>query len=129
MKVRLEKEDKKYITLEQAPIVREIITSMKEDESTVEEYAEMAIRVAYDGNAWNIDTMRATAKISRNNNAWNVFSNNSGCLDIWIEATAYVNLNEFIIIGAYLSDIWKITGSKDQEIVSRMYIRRFKEMK
>ena len=129
MKVRLEKEDKKYITLEEAPIAREIIASMKEDESTVEEYAEMAIRAAYDGNAWNIDTMRATAKIAKNNRAWNEFSNNSGCLDIYIKATAHVNQDEFIMIGAYLSDIWKITGYNNEEIVSHMYIRRFKEIK
>ena len=129
MKVRLEKEEKKYITLEEAPIAREIIASMKEDESTAEEYAEMAIRAAYDGNAWSIDTMRATAKISKNNRAWNEYSNDSGCLDIWIEATAYVNTDEFIMIGAYLSDIWKITGDNNTEIASRMYIRKFKEVK
>ncbi len=129
MKVRLEKEEKKYITLEEAPIAREIITSMKEDESTVEEYAEMAIRAVYDGNAWNIDTMRATAKIAKNNRAWNEYSNNSGYLDIWIEATAHVNTDEFIMIGVYLSDIWKITGYNNEEIASHMYIRKFKEVK
>lgn len=129
MKVRLEKEEKKYITLEEAPIVREIIASMKEDESTVEEYAEMAIRVAYNGNAYHIETMKASAKIAKNCRACNAYSNNSNSIDIWIEATAYVNQDEFIIIGAYLSDIWQISGSKDQEIVSYMYIRRFKEMK
>lgn len=129
MKVKFEKESRKYITLEEAPIARMIIADMKEDESTVEDYAEMAIRVAYDGKAYSIDTMRAKASISKNNRAWNAFSDNSGCLDIWIEATAYVNIDEFIIIGAYLSDIWMITRSTDQEIVEHMYIRRFKEDK
>lgn len=129
MKVRFEKEEKKYITLEEAPIAREIIASMKEDESTAEEYAEMAIRAAYDGNAWNIDTMRATAKIAKNSRAWNEFSENSGYLDIYIKATAHVNQDEFIMIGAYLSDIWKITGYNNKEIASHMYIRRFKEIK
>lgn len=123
------KEEKKYITLEEAPIVREIIASMKEDESTVEEYAEMAIRVAYDGNAWNIDTMKASAKIAKNCRAWNVYSDNSNSIDIWIEATAYVNNDEFIMIGAYLSDIWQISGDNQKEIASHMYIKRFKEMK
>ena len=49
-------------------------------------------------------------------------------VDIWIEATAYVNDNEFIIIGAYLSDIWQITGNNNLEISSNMYIRKFKEV-
>lgn len=129
MKVTLLKEDKKLITLADAPIVRQIITDMKEDEYTAEKYAEMAIRAAYDGNAWSIDTMRATAKISTNSRAWNVFNENSGNLDIWIEATACVNNDEFIIIGAYLSDIWQITGYNNEEIKSHMYIRKFKEVK
>ena len=81
MRVKFEKESKKYITLEEAPIVREIIAYMKEDENTAKEYAEMAIRVAYDGDTWNIDTMIATAKISKNGRAWNAFSDNSGYLD------------------------------------------------
>ena len=59
----------------------------------------------------------------------NAFTENSGCLDVWIEATALVNGNEFIIIGAYLSDIWMITGYNNEEIASHMYIRRFKEIK
>ena len=129
MKVRFEKESKKYITLEEAPIARQIIADMKEDECTVEEYAEIAIRAAYNGKAWNIDTMRATAGISKNNRAWNAYSNNSGHLDIWIEATAYVNNDEFIMIGVYLSDIWQISGENQQEMAARMYIRKFKEVK
>lgn len=129
MKVTLLKEDKKYISLEEAPIVREIISSMKEDTSTAEEYAEMAIRAIYDDNAWNIDIIRATAKIFKNHEIWNELSNNSGCIDIWIEATTYVNDDEFIMIGAYLSDIWKITERNNKEIASKMYIRKFKEVR
>ena len=129
MKVRLEKEDKRYITLEEAPIAREIIASMKEDESTVEEYAEMAIQAVYNGNAWGIETIKSSAKITKNCRAWNVYSNNSSDLDIWIKATAYVNDDEFIMIGAYLSDIWQISGDNKKEIASYMYIRRFKEIK
>ena len=44
MKVTLLKEDKKFITLEQSPIVRQIIANMKEDEYTAEKYADMVIR-------------------------------------------------------------------------------------
>ena len=78
MKVKLEKEDKKYITLAQAPIVRDIISDMKEDE------------------------------IAKNNRVWNALNEHSGDFDVWIDATAYVSCAdgyEFIIIGAYLSDI------------------------
>lgn len=129
MKVTLLKEDKKYITLEQAPIVRQIISDMKEDENTPAEYADIAIRAAYDGNAYDIEVLKASAKISTNCRAMNCFTVNSSNLDVWIEATACVNDNEFIVVGAYLSDIWQITHNNRKEMASHMYIRKFKEVK
>lgn len=51
---------------------------------------------------------------------------------IYINATAYVKYAdgyEFIIIGVYLSDIWQLTYENALEIASRMYIRKFKEVK
>ena len=101
---------------------------MKEDECTVEKYAEMAVRAAFNGNTFGIEVLKSSASIARNGRVWNLYGDGSGTLDIWIDATVCVNDNEFIIIGAYLSDIWQITGSFDQEIVSHMYIRRFKEV-
>ena len=127
MKVKLTQEYKKYITVAEMPMVREIIADFKEDESTIEEYAEMAIRAAYDGNAYNIEILKASASIAKNQRAWNAYSNNSETLDVWIEATAYVNGDEFIMIGAYLSDIWQIDGDNNKEIAEHIYIRRFKE--
>jgi len=129
MKVALLKEDKKLITLADAPIVRQIIADMKEDEFTPSDYADMAIRAAYDGDAYGIEVLKASAKISTNCRAWNALTENSGYLDVWIEATAYVNGDEFIMIGAYLSDIWQITSDNRKDIASQMYIRRFKEAK
>lgn len=128
MKVKLLKKDKQFITLAEVPIVRQIILDMKEDECTVEKYAEMAVRAAFNGNTFGIEVLKSSASIARNGRVWNLYSDGSGTLDIWIDATVCVNDNEFIIIGAYLSDIWQITGSFDQEIVSHMYIRRFKEV-
>lgn len=129
MKVTLLKEDKRFISMADAPIVRQIIADMKEDEFTPADYAEIAIRAAYDGNAYGIEVLKASAKISTNCRAWETFGENSGNLDIWIDATAYVNGDEFIMIGAYLSDIWQITYDNQKEIASNMYIRKFKEVK
>ena len=129
MKAKLTQEYKKYITVAEMPIVKEIIKDFKEDSSTVEEYAEMAIQAAYDGNAYKIETLKSSASIAKNCRAWNVYNDNSETLDVWIEATAYVNGNEFIMIGAYLSDIWQIGGDNKREIAGNMYIRRFKEIK
>lgn len=66
MKVTLLKEDKRLITLADAPIVCQIISDVKEDEYTAEKYAEMAIRVAYNSNAYGIEVLKASAQISTN---------------------------------------------------------------
>lgn len=129
MKVRLEKEDKKYITLAEAPIVREIIVDMKEDEETAAGWAKYAISAAYNGYTYNVEVMKASAKIAKNARVWNAYNDHSKKLDVWIDATAYVNCDEFIIIGAYLTDIWQISSDNYKEIASHMYIRRFKEDK
>lgn len=128
MKITLLKEDKKFITIAEAPLVREIINDMKEDESTPADYAECGIRAAYNFKAYNIEVLKASAKIAKNVRAWNVINDHSEKFDVWINATAYVNGNEFIIIGAYLSDIWGVTSENALEIASNMYIRRFKEV-
>lgn len=83
MKVRLEKEEKKYITLEEAPIVREIIADMKEDEYTAAFYAESAISAAYNHMNYNIEVLKASAKIAKNNKTWNAFNDHSWNLDIY----------------------------------------------
>lgn len=129
MKVKLTQKAKKHIAVAEMPVVREIITDLKEDESTVEDYAEMAIDAAYDGNAYNIEVLKSSASIAKNCRAWNAYNNRSETLDVWIEAMVYVNGDEFIIIGAYLSDIWMITSDNRKEIAGHMYIRRFKEEK
>lgn len=128
MKVKLLKEDKKLITLADAAVVRQIITNMKEDEFTPADYAEIAIRAAYNGIVSPIEVLKASAKISTNCRVMNALTENSGNLDIWIKATAYVNGNSYIMIGAYLSDIWQITCNNYKEIASHMYIRKFKEI-
>ncbi len=128
MKVRLEKEDKKYFTLEEAPIIRKVIESIKEDESAPADYAEIAIKAAYKSDTYNIEILKASAKIAKNCRVSNAYTNDSADIDIWIEATAYINLNQYIMIGAYLSDIWQITGDNQAEIASHMYIRKFKEV-
>ncbi len=129
MKVKLTQEMKKYITIAQAPIVREMIADFKEDKSTVKEYAEMTVMAACNGKAYSIEVLKASAEIAKNCRAWNVYSDHSEDIDIWIEATVYVNGDEFVIIGAYLSDIWQMAGDNYQEIASNMYIRKFEEVK
>ena len=128
MKVKLTQEFKKYITVAMMPTAREVIACMKEDDGTVEGYAEIAINAAYDGRAFGIEILKASAEIAGNRNVLNLYNDHSADLDIWIDVIAYVNCEEFIKLGAYLSDIWQIDNSNKKEIASHMYIKRFKEI-
>lgn len=127
MKVSITKNSKKVITLAEASIAQRIIEDLKQnDEWTAKDYAVMAVRVA-DPKAWDIEVLKASAEIAKNARAWDSLCEDSGTLDVWIEATAQTS-NGFVIIGAYLSDIWSISTDNEDYIRSHMYIRRFKEV-
>lgn len=128
MKVQFTTEAKRIITVSEMPAVRKLIEEMKQEEWTVAKYAEMAARLIADTNGVRI--LEATAVISKNCRAWDCFFEGSANLDIWIVFTAYADKTkgEFIMAGAYLTDIWSIGPEERKgEIMSHMYIRRFEE--
>ncbi len=127
MKVSITKESKKILTLEEAQVARQIILDRKEDEWSVTEYAEMAVNVVCGCSDHCVEVLKATAEINKNCRAWNVYSENSGTLDVWIKATAQTS-EGFYIIGVYLSDIWEISDDNHAEIASHMFIRKFVEV-
>lgn len=123
MNVTMNKESKRIITLEEAPAARRIISDMKEDESTVAEYAKYAVNAACKGCCQEI--FKATATIAKNRRINDQYFEGSKDLDVWIDAIAQTS-DEFCVIGAYLSDIWSLSGD-DREQVDHMYVRRFIE--
>lgn len=129
MKVQF-KEAKKYVTVAEMPAVRMMIEDFKNDESSVKEYAEMAVRAIAKNNI--VTVLDANAEIAKNDRVWNRYTDDSGHLDVWITFTAMVGtigLDGFVMGGAYLSDIWELSGWDDSELVSHMYVRRFQEVK
>ncbi len=137
MKVSITKESKKQLTLAEAPIARKIIEYCKEDEMTTADWGEFAVNVACAGHNYGAHCKKvyeATARISKNCRAMNAYTDDSGDLDVWLEVAA-LTTHGFYIVGAYLSDLWSVTGDnvwagiKDNraEIASRMFIRRFTE--
>lgn len=127
MKVKLTPRAKEVITLAEVPTVRKLIRQMQEDSSTVEDYAKQAVNIAYDNAAYSVEILTASAEIAKNECIWDTYYDGSRSFDIWIEAKAFVNSEEFCIIGAHLSDIWSITADNQEEIFSRMYVKYFKE--
>ena len=134
MKVTLTKEMKRFISLAEAPAVRQIIADMKNDETPITEYAAMAAR-AISGSGSNIvKVLEASAEICKDAaTPFNYYNENSGCIDIWVRFTAIINdgFDGIIMGGALLSGIWSLCGDEetDREIVSHWYVRNFKEAK
>lgn len=127
MKVTLEKNYRKYYTLEDLDRAKKVIAAEKETDCTPKEYAEMAIREALkndDGIAddWIVEIFKAEAHTAKNHRAWNLWGDSleTENMDVWIEFAAELE-HGYIKGGAYLSDIWQTGGTDYRE---HMYIRR-----
>lgn len=125
MKIQITKEAKQWLTVAEMPEVRRIITYLKDDD--VKDYARMAVRLLTGNNCSNVKIFEVSAKIAGNNRVEDYYTNNSGDLDVWISFIAYSeNSDCFIKGGAYLSDIWSITGTEsDNKLKSEMYVERY----
>jgi hypothetical protein len=131
MKVTLEKDYRKYYTLEELDQAKEVIKFEKEnDEGTIKSWAVYAANEAlkhidrYES-VCEEQILTAQATTSRNSRAWNEYGDNTGHMDVWIEFTAFTG-SRFITGGACLTDIWQ-TGAT--EYAHHMYYRVFEEVK
>lgn len=131
MKVTLEKNYRKYYTLEDLDHAKRVIAAEKEDESTVKEWAEMAIREAIkndDGvyEDYIVEIFKAEAHTAKNHRVWNAYGYcdpeeaNTQDMDVYIEFAAETEKG-YIKGGAYLTDIWQTGGTRYKQ---HMFIRR-----
>lgn len=130
MKVQITKEMKRVITIAEMPAVNKVLRYAKEDDGmTVNEYAEIAARIASGKN--NVKVLEANAEIACNCRISDWYDNGSANFDIWINFTAIIDdgFAGIIIGGAYVTDIHALDNDNTKEIRSRMYIRRFMEVK
>lgn len=131
MKVEFTDEMKRHICIADAPNVRRLIRKMdNEDTDTAADYALSAANlvVIMKHSGGNAEIIQANAKISLNCRIKDRYFEGSGNLDVWIEFTAQY-WNAFCVGGAYLSDIWDISGDdeKNADIYRNMFVRWFKE--
>lgn len=126
MKVQFTSEMKKVVTVYEMPAVRKVIEYMKDDESTVKEYAKMASQIASGCNI--VKVLEASARIATNRRVWNAYAGGSAQFDVWIEFTAFTD-NGFVMGGAYITDLWEYTCDNREETLKHMFIRKFTEMK
>lgn len=128
MKVKLEDGYKDYYTLNDLEKAKAVIKFMKDDSSSVKEYAEYALNEALrDADIYSMGIITAearTAKNSRGRVLRDAYGEDTGSMDVWVEALAKTN-EGYIEIGAYLTDIWQTGGD---HYSNNMFIRRFKEV-
>lgn len=120
MKVTLEKDYRKYYTLEDLDRAKAVIAAEKEDEMSAKDWAVYAVGEALrnkDGSLWEI--LKAEATTAKNCRAWNRYGDDSADMDVYIRFLAETT-EGFIRGGAYLSDIWE-TGATEYK--QHMYIR------
>ena len=115
---------RRVITIDEMPAMKETIATVKDID--IHDDAIIAARLLL---GEGVELIEAQAEICKNSRIWNFHSNDSRDFDIWVTFTAYAETEGFIKAGANLSDIYQIGADKetDKEIISHMFIRRFKE--
>lgn len=127
MKVTLQNDYRKYYTVEDIDHAKAVIAYEKDDEMKLTEWAEYAVNEALrNEKREQVDYLRnviqAEAHTARNCRAGQLYGEETGDMDVWVEATAKT-ANGFIEVGAYLSDIWQ-TGATPYK--QHMYIQYYK---
>lgn len=125
MKVKITSESKKWMTIAELPIARQIVAEMKDDDGNGEDYVQMAARLASGVPGERFEVLKVDAEIAKSN-AWNVFSDDSGNLDIYIRAYAFSSYAGFYDIGFYLSSMWKLSDENRDKVRAEMYINEYK---
>lgn len=125
MKVTLPKDYRSMFTLDDLDRAKAVIACMKDDCSSVKEYAEMAIRHVLEHNTQYdciTEVLKAEAVAHENYRVLDRICDGSGDMDVWINASART-CDGFIEVGAYLSDIWDIAPGT--RLTNHMFINYF----
>ena len=129
MKVLLPKNYKKYFTVEEYEIAREIIKTEREDDaSTAKDMAEYAVREALknDDLCYLEEILEAKAEVCKNNYLlyYDRYFEGSQLMDVYISGVARVSFG-YLEFGAYLSDIWE-TGAREYKVYTTKYVKEEK---
>lgn len=125
MKVKFTDAAKQIVTVAELPKVREMINDLKED-TELNYYIQIMAKIAAGGYCGSeFEILKAEAEVSKNKDGVGYFADNN--LDVWVRAYVFDSFCGFYVLGFYLSDCWQYSGDNTEEIMQRMYIRRFAE--
>ena len=122
MRVQMTNSSKMIFAVAEMPTVNRIISLMKEDESSIEEYCRMAANLI-SNERWEIH--RPVAEMCKNSRANDNYFEGSKNADVWISFLAFDSFAGAYEIGICMTDIWSICEDNRDEIISHMYINKF----
>ena len=139
MKVQITTDAKKWLTLAEAPIARQIVMEMKADETSAADWLKMAANaytaVSHECPAWKLPdigwpekVLEASAEIAGNQRVNDIWQE-SGRLDIWIKGAVKFTRG-YLEIGSYYTDIISLGSDEARDnLVRHSYTRAFAERK
>lgn len=141
MKIKLTEQMKRHITMAEMPALGVIRDSVRHDDGKIDFSDEVRMTMELIAPGENFEILKLEAEFAKNCRIRNYYGytdcdgnvaegKDSFDLDVWISIYAFSSYAGFYVVGAYLSDIWQI-GPREMrdELLSRMYIRHFKEVK
>lgn len=112
MKVKFEKDYRRWYTLEDVERAKMVIQYERDDDdSTVKDWAMYAAQEILNGHGHPVEVLKAEAETAVNRRVWNAYGEGTGDMDVYITATVALD-DGFLALGAYLSDVWG-TGAID----------------
>ena len=125
MKVNLSKSYKDFFTISDLERAKEVIKYMKDDESSVKDYAKIAVEhvlLKEDRYETLVRIIEAEAVTEKNGRIFDAYGFESGYMDVWLNITARTDRG-YLEVGAYLTDIWKIGA--DTDLREHMWIQHY----
>lgn len=113
MKITLPKEVRERLTMHDVTEARKIISQEKTNTLTAAEAAAM-IGQAVIKYPSDLKVLEASAEIAGNCRVWNYYTDDSRNLDVWVNFRIRA-FNEYIEGGAYLSDVFQLTGDDESK--------------
>lgn len=113
MKITLPKEVHEHLTMHDITEARKIISQEKTNTLTATEAATM-IGQAVIKYPSDLKVLEASAEIAGNCRVWNYYTDDSRNLDVWVNFRIR-SYGEYIEGGAYLSDVFQLTGDDDSK--------------
>ena len=124
MKVNLDKDYREWFTISDLEKAKEVIRYMKDDESSVKDYAEMAVEhvlLREDRYETLVRIIEADAVTEPNGRIYDQYGE-TGRMDVWLNITARTDRG-YLEVGAYLTDIWQIGSETD--LREHMWIQHY----